>query len=166
MGCAGADKMKVVLAGVLIARALLLGGLASASARPAAGSRGVPSIGFIADRRQELDLPAAQVENRERSFLGPIERVGASLPTDERSNLSPLRSEEPQSAGRVPGREELSLWWNLYWLYAVPPPIVEGPPTYIARPSRPYSYYCLSAHAYYPDVSRCPEPWVPVAAHR
>ena len=115
--------MKVVLAGVLIVGALLLGELASAAGRPAAGSRGVP-------------------------------------------NLSPLLSEEPQSAGRVPDREDLALQWNLYWLYAVPPPIVEGPPTYIGRPSRPYSYYCLSAGAYYPDVSRCPEPWLAVVAHR
>ena len=54
--------------------------------------------------------------------------------------------------------------WELYWLYAVPPPIVEGPPTYIGPPSQPHSYYCLSARAFYPLVSRCPEPWVPVTS--
>jgi hypothetical protein len=77
-------------------------------------------------------------------------------------------------------------WWGPpYWPYAPywypppsyvypPPPVVmEEPRVYIQQqpapqasvpppPSGPYWYYCVSAGAYYPTVSACPEPWVKV----
>lgn len=45
--------------------------------------------------------------------------------------------------------------------------IVEEPQVYVERP-RPsdpsgWWYYCESERAYYPDVERCPEPWIKVA---
>lgn len=54
-------------------------------------------------------------------------------------------------------------WWEPYWWYYPPPPVVvQEPPVYVQRPV--YWYYCRSAQAYYPYVSSCPEPWVPVPA--
>ena len=74
-------------------------------------------------------------------------------------------------------------WWGApywgpypYWSYPPPyyyPPtvILQQPPVYIeqappapAPPSAPpaYWYYCVSAEAYYPSVSTCPEGWVKV----
>ena len=39
------------------------------------------------------------------------------------------------------------------------------PPAYAYAPPLPsYWYYCPSAGAYYPDVSTCPDAWVPVPA--
>ncbi len=39
------------------------------------------------------------------------------------------------------------------------------PPAYAYTPPAPvYWYYCPSAGTYYPYVSSCPEPWVPVPA--
>jgi hypothetical protein len=66
-------------------------------------------------------------------------------------------------------------WWGPpypYWYY--PPPAyyvprsvaAEEPPVYIERSpvTHPegYWYYCPSAKAYYPQISNCQEPWVPV----
>jgi hypothetical protein len=44
--------------------------------------------------------------------------------------------------------------------------VIEEPPVYVERQSAPeagYWYYCESAGEYYPQVPRCPEPWVKVA---
>jgi len=57
-----------------------------------------------------------------------------------------------------------SFWWGPYWFYAPPPVIVQAPPVYVQPPAPLYWYYCRSAQAYYPYVSSCPEPWVPVLA--
>jgi hypothetical protein len=37
-------------------------------------------------------------------------------------------------------------------------------PYYAPYPTSSYWYYCPSYDAYYPDVSSCPETWVPVPA--
>ena len=38
-------------------------------------------------------------------------------------------------------------------------------PVYVQPPpTQAYWYYCQSAQAYYPYVSSCPEPWIPVPA--
>jgi hypothetical protein len=71
-------------------------------------------------------------------------------------------------------------WWGYpYWgpyPYWYPPPyyypptvVVEPPPVYIeqpppAPPPPAYWYYCMSAKAYYPSVSTCPEDWIKVPA--
>lgn len=39
-----------------------------------------------------------------------------------------------------------------------------APPAYAYAPPPSYWYYCPSAGAYYPYVTSCPEPWVPVPA--
>jgi len=47
------------------------------------------------------------------------------------------------------------------------PPVYPAyyPPTYAYEaPAPSYWYYCPSYGAYYPNVSSCPEPWVPVPA--
>ena len=61
------------------------------------------------------------------------------------------------------------LWWGPYWwAYPAPPapPVIvqQPPPVYTEPPAPTYWYYCPSARAYYPYVSSCPEPWVPVPA--
>jgi hypothetical protein len=38
------------------------------------------------------------------------------------------------------------------------------PPAYTYEPAPSYWYYCPSYGQYYPNVSSCPEPWVPVPA--
>ena len=46
-----------------------------------------------------------------------------------------------------------------------PFPVYVAPPVYTApAPYDAYWYYCPSAGGYYPYVSSCPEPWVPVPA--
>lgn len=59
--------------------------------------------------------------------------------------------------------------WNPFPVYVPPPvvvapPAVEAPPVYTQPAPSGYWYYCPSAGAYYPNVSSCPEPWVPVPA--
>jgi hypothetical protein len=53
-------------------------------------------------------------------------------------------------------------WWNWDYPYYYAPTY----PAYVAPNAVPlppsYWYYCPSARAYYPYVSQCPEPWVPV----
>jgi hypothetical protein len=44
----------------------------------------------------------------------------------------------------------------------VAPPVVDAPPVYTQPAPSSYWYYCPSAGAYYPYVSSCAEPWVPV----
>ncbi len=78
------------------------------------------------------------------------------------------------------------LWWGapvLGWGYGWgwPPPVVvrervieREPPVYIERgrdDALPEAnaqasawYFCRSENAYYPDVERCPEAWIPVPA--
>jgi hypothetical protein len=66
-------------------------------------------------------------------------------------------------------------WWDPYPYWWYPPPyhdyppyyytppaiVIEPPPVYIERPApAAYWYYCASAGAYYPSVSRCPEAWI------
>ena len=52
-----------------------------------------------------------------------------------------------------------------------PPVVMEQPPPaaasagVAAAPSHNYWYFCLSAEAYYPTVSSCPEAWIMVPAH-
>ena len=53
-------------------------------------------------------------------------------------------------------------WWDPYPVYVAPPPVVDAPPVYVQPAPSGYWYYCPSAGAYYPNVSSCPEPWVPV----
>jgi hypothetical protein len=58
------------------------------------------------------------------------------------------------------------------WLWAWPAPIVirersvVREPVYVERGAEPAPaeswYFCRSENAYYPDVERCPEPWIPV----
>ena len=49
-------------------------------------------------------------------------------------------------------------WWG-------PPAWFVAPPVVVVPPSPPPNawYYCQSAHAYYPQVATCREPWVAVA---
>ncbi len=78
-------------------------------------------------------------------------------------------------------------WWGPRWIaprlaygypYAYPYPypayrervvVVEEPTVYVERSapqessSSSWWYYCESARAYYPEVTRCREPWVKVA---
>jgi hypothetical protein len=53
-----------------------------------------------------------------------------------------------------------------YGYYSPDPPVVvdEGPQAYVqqSQPEQAYWYYCPSAKAYYPTVSKCPEDWVRV----
>ena len=51
--------------------------------------------------------------------------------------------------------------WDPFPVY-VPPPVVVAPPVSMQQAPSGYWYYCPSAGAYYPNVSSCPEPWVPV----
>ena len=54
-----------------------------------------------------------------------------------------------------------------YYGYA-PPAVAAEPPVYVERqlqieaPAPGYWYYCESAGGYYPNVERCPQPWVKV----
>lgn len=57
--------------------------------------------------------------------------------------------------------------------YAPPPPVVYSPPIVLPSPvyvtvpppaAPAYWYFCPSYGAYYPTVSACPQPWVPVPA--
>jgi hypothetical protein len=66
-------------------------------------------------------------------------------------------------------------WWWIVdgaW-YFYPPPVYPYPDPYVPpavampapAPAAPASwYYCQSLREYYPYVTACPEPWVPVAA--
>lgn len=47
-----------------------------------------------------------------------------------------------------------------YYDYS-PPAYVAPPPAYVERDDG-YWYYCAPLGAYYPDVSECPEQWIPV----
>ncbi len=53
--------------------------------------------------------------------------------------------------------------WYPPYAYA-PSVVVQEPPVYIQQNpgSAGMWYYCPSSRAYYPAVSSCPEPWVPV----
>jgi hypothetical protein len=58
-------------------------------------------------------------------------------------------------------------WYYSPWYYSpayFPPAIVEEPPVYVERAPEPtaYWYYCLSAHAYYPQTATCQEEWIKV----
>ena len=67
-----------------------------------------------------------------------------------------------------------SFYWGPYWdafwpygpygpyAYAPSATSVEAPPVYIEKPQ---AGYCPSAHASYPDVQSCAQPWVRVAPH-
>lgn len=56
-------------------------------------------------------------------------------------------------------------WWDPFWATAPAPPVIaEAPPVYIEQ-APAYWYYCPALRAYYPYVSGCPEPWVPVLAN-
>jgi hypothetical protein len=47
-----------------------------------------------------------------------------------------------------------------YYDYA-PPVYAPPPPVYVERDDA-YWYYCSPLGAYYPDVTECPDPWIPV----
>jgi hypothetical protein len=54
--------------------------------------------------------------------------------------------------------------WSPYWYeppYVVAPPVVVDEPPVAGHGTW---YYCTSARAYYPAVTTCAEPWVPVPA--
>jgi hypothetical protein len=56
--------------------------------------------------------------------------------------------------------------WNYPYYYAPSYPVYVAPdvnPAPSAPPPPSYWYYCPSAKAYYPYVSQCPVPWVPVS---
>jgi hypothetical protein len=56
--------------------------------------------------------------------------------------------------------------WNYPYYYAPSYPVYVAPevsPVPSAPPPPSYWYYCPSAKAYYPYVSQCPVPWVPVS---
>jgi hypothetical protein len=92
----------------------------------------------------------------------------------------------PPSDAWVRGRVIVGVgpgWWGPPWWYYppypayvyAPPPtvVVEQPPVYVQQqppppppapaPPQAYWHYCPSAHAYYPNVQTCSEPWVKVA---
>ena len=48
--------------------------------------------------------------------------------------------------------------------YVPPVYAYDYPPAYTYAPAPSYWYYCPSYGQYYPNVSSCPEPWVPVPA--
>lgn len=61
-------------------------------------------------------------------------------------------------------------FWPWYGPAYYPPTVIvpSEPPTYIERSDQPgqvqFQYYCDSSQAYYPSVTRCPEPWKQVTA--
>jgi hypothetical protein len=105
------------------------------------------------DPSKTVDMKAAGAKVRE------IEKIRADL------QLALIRAVEAARAQLTPEqRSKLAFWWGSYWFYAPPPVIVQAPPVYVQPPAPLYWYYCRSAQAYYPYVSSCPEPWVPVLA--
>ncbi len=90
---------------------------------------------------------------------------GATHPRPPERRFEGRRDTGRRDHGRAVIRGWSSYWWEPYWFYAPPPAIVqEQPPVYGQSPEPPYWYYCRSAQTYYPYVSTCPEPWLPVPA--
>ena len=111
-------------------------------------------------------LPAGLAPSRGGAAHRPPPGGGAPHPRPPDGR----RVESHRDAGRHDGGRAVirvwpSFWWEPYWFYAPPPVIVQEPPVYVQPPpTQAYWYYCQSAQAYYPYVSSCPEPWIPVPA--
>jgi Spy/CpxP family protein refolding chaperone len=100
------------------------------------------------DPAKAVDVAAAEAKVREieklrtdlqLAMIRAVEAAKAQLTAEQRSKLAALLTG------------------------ARPPAVVQGPPAY-GQPPAPLSWYCRSAQAYYPYVSSCPEPWLPVPA--
>ena len=120
----------------------------SGHGRPAPGGRGRPAPGAPG-------RPAPGAPGR------PAPGTGAAHPRPPERRFEAHRDGWRRDHVFIRGWS--SFWWEPYWFYAPPPVIVQAPPVYV-EPEPVYWYYCASAQAYYPYVSSCPEPWVPVLA--